>query len=176
MVGAHVHVSNIGNGVGRMGIKGSPQWELYWFWGCQVSAHSSFFRASLLAPVSHPGRNHFQQSGRDEGDPRLCLMTLRKSRDGKREHRGTARGSALPGGGVGKNGNGGWFCACNSDLKDPLSLLQGCPWKHFRGCQASSEVAHGFQPSHGEERERGEPEGFVVSMLVVCTPRIWVVD
>ena len=121
--------------------------------GCQLSAHSSFSRASLLVSVSHPGRNHFQQREEMEGDPALLPHDPAEFRDGEKEHRGPrSRGSALPGGGVEKNER--WVILCSVILTSAdRSLLQGCPWKHFRGGHIFHMV-HGFQPSHGEERER----------------------
>ena len=177
MVGAHVHVSNIGNGGGENGKEEfeEPSAEL----GRSLrlpsvrSARSSFSRASLPVYVSRSGRNHFQQREEMEGDPTLLPHDPAEFRDGEEEHRGPrSRGSALPGGGVEKNER--WVILCSVILTSAdRSLLQGCPWKHFRGGHIFHMV-HGFQPSHGEEREeRREPRGLLcISACCVCTPRM----
>ena len=138
-----------------------------------MSAHSSSSRASLLVSVSPPGRNHFQQREEMEGGPTLLPHDPAEFRDGQEEHRGPcSRGSALPGGGVEKNQ--WWVILCSVILTSAdHSLLQGRPWKHFRGSHIFHMVP-GFQPSRGEEREKGESqEGFCVSMLVVCVHPGW---
>ena len=108
MVGAHVHVSNIGNGGGENGKEEfeEPSAEL----GRSLrlpsvrSARSSFSRASLPVYVSRPGRNHFQQREEMEGDPTLLPHDPAEFRDGEEEHRGPrSRGSTLPGGGAAEN-------------------------------------------------------------------------
>ena len=123
--------------------------------------------------VSPPIRNRIQQRENVEGDPALLAHDAAEFRDGEEEHRGPrSRGSALPGGGVEKNER--WVSLCSVILTSAdRSLLQGCPWKHFRGGHIFHMV-HGFQPSHGEEREeRREPRGLLcISACCVCTPRM----
>ena len=117
--------------------------------------------------------SELQQWEEMEGDPTLLPHDPAEFRDGQEEHRGPrSRGSALPGGGVEKNQ--WWVILCSVILTSAdHSLLQGRPWKHFRGSHIFHMVP-GFQPSRGEEREKGESqEGFCVSMLVVCVHPGW---
>ena len=83
--------------------------------GCQLSAHSSLPRASLLVFVSPPGRNPLQQREEMEGDPVLLPHDAVEFRDGEEEHRGPrSRGSALPSGGAAENQR--WVILCSVTL------------------------------------------------------------